>query len=93
MSEEKEQQNKLSPMGKAQALFDILFKVGTPVALLLVAWMGSKFASKAEVDALRSDVNEIEKVLAVMVETNRINERQDQTIADHEERLRKLEQK
>ena len=50
-------------------------------------------ASKAEVDALRTDVNEIEKVLAVMVETNRINERQDQTIADHEERLRKLEQK
>ena len=41
MSEDKDQQTKLSPMGKAQALFDILFKVDTPVALLLVAWMGS----------------------------------------------------
>lgn len=93
MPDDKEPQNKLSPMGKAQALFDILFKVGTPVALLLVAWMGSKFASKAEVDSLRTDVNKIEKVIAVMVETNRINERQDESIADHEERLRKLEQK
>jgi len=93
MPEDQGEPKKMTPMGRAQAFFDIVFKVGTPIGLLLVAWMGSKFASKAEVDLIRTQVNEIEKVLAVMVETNRVNERQDITLTDHEERLRELEQK
>ena len=80
-------------ISKVHAFFDIMFKIGTPLGLLLVAWMGSQFATKSEVADLKGKVSEIEKVLAVMVETNRVNERQDQTIADHEDRIRKLEDK
>ena len=54
---------------------------------------GSQFATKNEVDDLKGKVSEIEKVLAVMVETNRVNDRQDQDIEDHERRIRALEAK
>ena len=57
----------------AHPLFDIVFKIGTPLGLALVAWMGSKFATQAELDALEGQVNEIQKVLAVMVEQNKVN--------------------
>ena len=78
-------------ISRAHAFFDIMFKIGTPLGLLLVAWMGSQFATKAEVDALQGKVSEIEKVLAVMVESNRVNDRQDEDIDDHEKRIRELE--
>ena len=45
--------------------------------------MGTQFATKGEVDNLQNKVSEIEKVLAVMVETNRVNDRQDKDILDH----------
>lgn len=82
-----------APITRVHAFFDIMFKIGTPLGLVLVAWMGSQFATKNEVDELKGKVSEIEKILAVMVETNRINERQDEVIADHESRIRKLEDK
>jgi hypothetical protein len=75
----------------ASPLFDIIFKIGTPLGLALVAWMGSKFATQAELDALEGQVNEIQKVLAVMVEQNKVNTRQDLVLTDHEDRLRLLE--
>ena len=92
MSENSEK-DKGPQIAKTNALLDIIFKIGTPLGLLLVAWMGTQFASKEEVDTLQSKVSEIEKVLAVMVETNRVNERQDKDIADHEARIRSLENK
>jgi hypothetical protein len=81
------------PTGKLfeSPLFDIIFKIGTPLGLALVAWMGSKFATQAELDALEGQVNEIQKVLAVMVEQNKVNTRQDLVLTDHEDRLRLLE--
>ena len=78
---------------KWQGVVDTLFKVGTPLGLALVAWMGSKFATRAELQALQGQVSEIEKVIAVIVEQNKVNQRQDDTLADHEERLRALEKK
>lgn len=84
---------KPTPITRVHAFFDIMFKIGTPLGLVLVAWMGSQFATKSEVDDLKGKVSEIEKVLAVMVETNRVNDRQDEDIADHERRIRALENK
>lgn len=80
-------------ISKAFTFFDIVFKVGTPLGLALVAWMGSKFATQAELNVVQTQVNEIQKVLAVMVEQNKVNQRQDSTLADHETRLRDLETK
>ena len=88
-----EQEDRPAPITKVHAFFDIMFKIGTPLGLVLVAWMGSQFATKNEVDDLKGKVSEIEKVLAVMVETNRVNDRQDQDIEDHERRIRALEAK
>lgn len=81
------------PTGKLSAwsIFDTIFKLGTPLGLALVAWMGSNFATQAELDALEGQVNEIQKVLAVMVEQNKVNTRQDLVLDDHEDRLRLLE--
>ena len=84
---------KPTPITRVHAFFDIMFKIGTPLGLVLVAWMGSQFATKSEVDDLKGKVSEIEKVLAVMVETNRVNDRQDEASADHERRIRALETK
>jgi len=91
MSEDKP--DGLRPITKVHAFFDIMFKIGTPLGLLLVAWMGSQFATKSEVSDLKIKVSDIEKVLAVMVETNRVNDRQDDILDDHELRIRKLEGK
>lgn len=88
-----EQADRPTPITRVHAFFDIMFKIGTPLGLVLVAWMGSQFATKNEVDDLKGKVSEIEKVLAVMVETNRVNDRQDQDIEDHERRIRALEAK
>ena len=82
---------KSTPLTRVHAFFDIMFKVGTPLGLALVAWLGSQFATKGEVDELQKKVTEIEKILAVMVETNRVNERQDKALGDLEDRIRKLE--
>ena len=87
------QADRPTPITRVHAFFDIMFKIGTPLGLVLVAWMGSQFATKNEVDDLKGKVSEIEKVLAVMVETNRVNDRQDQDIEDHERRIRALEAK
>ena len=91
MSEEKS--DGIKPITRVHAFFDIMFKIGTPLGLVLVAWMGSQFATKSEVDDLKVKVSDIEKVLAGMVETNRVNDRQDEILDDHESRLRKLEGK
>ena len=88
-----EQADRPTPITRVHAFFDIMFKIGTPLGLVLVAWMGSQFATKNEVDDLKGKVSEIEKVLAVMVETNRVYDRQDQDIEDHERRIRALEAK
>lgn len=91
MSNEEDDVVQPPAISKVHAFFDIMFKIGTPLGLVLVAWMGSQFATKSEVDEIQGKVSEIEKVLAVMVESNRVNDRQDDDIDDHESRIRKLE--
>ena len=91
MSDKEEEVVRPPVISKVHAFFDIMFKIGTPLGLLLVAWMGSQFATKSEVSDLKGKVRDIEKILAVMVETNRVNDRQDEVIDDHEKRIRKLE--
>lgn len=70
---------------------DVFFKVGTPLALAAMLWLGSTFATKEELRELDKRVNDVETVLRVMVEQNKVNERQNEELADHEQRIRKLE--
>lgn len=70
---------------------DLVFKIGTPLALAALFFLKSSFATKAELEAVSVQVRELQGAIAVMVEQNRTNERQDQKLADHESRIRVLE--
>ncbi len=70
---------------------DLIYKIGVPLGLAALFFLKSSFATKAELEAVASQVRELQSTLAVMVEQNRTNERQDKRIEDHEQRLRLVE--
>lgn len=72
---------------------EIIWKVGTPVALIALFWLKGTFATHGEVQAVADRVGRIETALSVMAEQNKVNNRQDETIRDHESRIRIVEQK
>ena len=67
----------------------------TPIGVLLLLILQAQFVSRKEfVDATRetdSRVQKVEIALVQLVEQNKINDRQDGQILDHEKRLRDLE--
>lgn len=70
---------------------EIIWKVGTPLALLALFWLKGTFATHGEVQAVADRVGKIETALSVMAEQNKVNHRQDETLRDHEIRIRTLE--
>ena len=70
---------------------DLVFKVGTPLGLAALFYLKSSFATHDEVANVADRVGKVETALRVMVEQNRVNDRQDESICDHEQRLRSLE--
>lgn len=70
---------------------DLVFKIGTPLALAALFFLKSSFATRPELQAVSDRISAIEATLAVMAEQNRTNERQDKRIEDHEIRLRAVE--
>ena len=70
---------------------DLIFKIGTPLALAALFFLKSSFATRAELQVVSDRISGIEAALAVMIEQNRTNERQDKRLDDHESRLRGLE--
>lgn len=78
-------------VGKVSEFADLFFRIGTPVVLLFIYLLGSKFATKDELDEAKERTTKIETTIAVMVEQARINDIQDKFIADHENRIRSLE--
>ena len=73
--------------------FDTLLKVGTFVALIGVALLGTKFATKEEFSLLNARIEKIEQVLIRMEINAETDKRHDIQLADHEQRLRTLERK
>lgn len=70
---------------------DLIFKIATPIALAALFFLKSSFATRPELQAVSDRISAIEATLAVMVEQNRTNERQDKRLEDHETRLRVVE--
>lgn len=54
-------------------------------------YLNSKYVTREEFGIIQKQVTAITTQLAVMVETNRINDFQSETMRDHEARLRILE--
>jgi hypothetical protein len=71
--------------------FDIFLKIATTVALLAVALLGTKFVTKEEFTAANSRIEKIEQVLIRMEQNAVTDTRHDALLADHEQRLRRLE--
>lgn len=54
-------------------------------------YLSSHYTTREEFALLQKQVASIQTQIAVMVETNRINDLQDQLLRDHEARLRAVE--
>lgn len=74
-------------------LFDQALKVGTFLALVGVALLGTKFVTKEEFVAANARIEKIEQVLIRMEQNAVTDTRHDNLLADHEQRIRRLEQK
>lgn len=89
-------------LDRAGSLISVLGAVGGITAAVAVLWLQSQFLTRSEFDQHKKDtfeliqkmeanLNAIERTLAVMVEADKQNARQDAAINDHEQRLRSLE--
>ena len=78
---------------RAYVLVDILYKVGTPCALAALFFLKSQFVTKAEYVNDMQRLTQIETTLKLMAEQNRVNDRQDVILSDHEQRLRNAEKR
>lgn len=72
---------------------DLLWKVGTPLGLFALFYLKSSFATHDEVANVGRRVADVESAIRVMVEQNKVNDRQDEQLRDHEGRLRVVEAK
>jgi hypothetical protein len=70
---------------------DLTYKIGVPLGLAALFFLKSSFATRAELQGMASRIDGIESAIAVMIEQNKTNERQDKRIEDHEIRLREVE--
>jgi hypothetical protein len=73
--------------------FDNALKLGTFAALVGVALLGTKFATREEFAMVNQRIEKIEAVLIRMEANAETDKRHDLAILDHEQRLRRLEQK
>jgi hypothetical protein len=81
-----------------QHVFEHIGKLGTivtPLGIILILLLQTQFVSRKEFtdtsEKLDSRVMKIEIALVQLVEQNKVNDRQDLQINDHEHRLRELE--
>jgi hypothetical protein len=79
-------------------VFDSISKWGsflTPLGIILVLVFQAQFVSRKEFtdasEKMDGRVQKIELALVQLVEQNKVNDRQDMQIIDHEKRLRDLE--
>jgi hypothetical protein len=89
-------------LDRASTIIGILGAIGGITAAVAVLWLQSNFLTRSEfedhrketfelIQKMEKNLSAIEKTLAVMVEADKHNSRQDATLLDHEQRLRSLE--
>lgn len=60
-------------------------------AVCIGLYLNSRYVTREEFGLLQKQVTAMTTQIAVMVETNRINDLQDRSLSDHETRIRVLE--
>jgi hypothetical protein len=60
-------------------------------AVFIGLYLNSRYVTREEFQILQKQVAQISTQFAVMVESNRVNDLQNDTLHDHEQRLRALE--
>lgn len=73
--------------------FDNALKIGTFAALVGVALLGTKFATKDEFAVVTQRLDKVEQVLIRMEANAEADKRHDIALVDHEQRIRRLEMK
>lgn len=71
---------------------DILFKITTPLGLLLLLFLNSQYVTRPEFDKISKAVNKMSVSIELIVERSKENERQNSSLSDHEGRIRNLEE-
>lgn len=79
--------------GKITVWIDLAYKAAWPVAVLLIYLLKSEFVTQRDFKNLTDRQTQTETTLKLMAEQNRVNDRQDSTLLDHEQRIRALERR
>lgn len=82
-----------TPIQRTYVLVDIVYKIGTPLALAALFFLKSQFVTKEQYQKDMDRISQIETTLKLMAEQNRVNDRQDAQLVDHEQRIRNLERR
>lgn len=70
---------------------ELIYKVGTPLGLAALFFLKTQFATKDDLSLLAARLDRLETAVLVMTEQNKVSERQQRQIDDHEARVRLLE--
>lgn len=70
---------------------DWIYRAIMFLLLCAVLWLNSHYVTRVDFDQLNKQVQGLDTTIKLMVEQNRVNDRQDDAIKDHEKRIRDLE--
>jgi type II secretory pathway component PulJ len=70
---------------------DLVWKFGTPLALAALFFLKSAFATKDDLTALENRLTKTETAILLITKDAEVNQRQDKSLEDHEQRIRVLE--
>lgn len=76
---------------------DVLFKLGTPVIIVLssfiIYWLQAHYVPIETFGQNSERLSKLETAFMLMTKENEVNNRQEKSLADHETRIRVLEEK
>lgn len=75
----------------AAAALDLIFKVGTPLALIVLAALNSRYVTRKEFEATRTMIDEVRTNNRLMKQELENKAYIDTKLNDHESRLRAVE--
>jgi hypothetical protein len=77
----------------ADRWLSIAGRIVTPLGVLALLWLNTQYATKSELRQVQDDLRGVETAIKLLIEQNKVNDRQDSVLIDHENRLRELEKK
>jgi hypothetical protein len=75
----------------ADRWLSIAGRIVTPLGIIALLWLNTQYATKSELRQVQDDLRGVETAIKLLIEQNKVNDRQDSVLVDHENRLRTLE--